>query len=152
MNPEIREDLNGEIYCRFCDLLNEYDPSRNVPLRPYLVRQLTAAIYTYARKLWTLKSRETALILDDGRSDQLLPSFDPTPSWDAELSHKQVTASLPAAIMQLPDRQKRVVVWRYYEDRSFDDIAKLLGVEASTARSLLRHGLTNLRKQMASVD
>src|SRR5207247_397741 len=39
---EMREDLAGEIYCRFCALLDAFDPNRGVPLRPYLVRQLTA--------------------------------------------------------------------------------------------------------------
>src|SRR5437764_237732 len=35
--PELREDLIGEIYCRFCALVHAYDPSRGIPLRPYLV-------------------------------------------------------------------------------------------------------------------
>jgi RNA polymerase sigma factor (sigma-70 family) len=81
-----------------------------------------------------------------------MPVVDPTPTWVEDLSRHQVAESLPAAIMKLPDRQKRVVVWRYYEDRSFEDIAKLLNIEASTARSLLRHGLNNLRKQMVNTE
>src|SRR5579872_3052078 len=39
-DPELKKDLAGEIYCRFCALLQAYDPQRGVPLRPYLVRQL----------------------------------------------------------------------------------------------------------------
>src|ERR1051325_606153 len=34
-DPEMRRDLEGEIYYRFCVLLDAYDPSRGVPLRPY---------------------------------------------------------------------------------------------------------------------
>src|SRR5579871_1501032 len=59
-DPELRQDLEGEIYCRFCALLEAYDPERGVPLRPYLVRQLTASIYTYARYHWRLQKREIA--------------------------------------------------------------------------------------------
>lgn len=146
--PELRNDLSGEIYCRFCALLDEYDPARGVPLKPYLVRQLTAAIYTYARKQWSIQRRETALEVENGGPDFLLPTFDPTPGWDTDLERKQVASTLPAAIMKLPERQQKVVVWRYYEDRSFEEIAKLLGIEPSTARSLLRHGLNKLRQQM----
>src|SRR5438105_12578189 len=47
--PEIRQDLAGEIYCRFCTLVTAYDPSRGIPIRPYIVRQLTASVYTYVR-------------------------------------------------------------------------------------------------------
>src|SRR5438067_6474277 len=43
---ESRQDLASELYYRFCGLLEEYDPERGIPLRGYLVRQLTAAAYT----------------------------------------------------------------------------------------------------------
>src|SRR5262245_39584833 len=51
-DPEMRRDLEGEIYYRFCMLLDAYDPARGVPLRPYLIRQLSASVYTYARQGW----------------------------------------------------------------------------------------------------
>src|SRR5580700_10016508 len=51
-NAEIRNDLEGEIYYRFCVLLKAFDPNRGIPLRPYLVRQLSASIYTFARHHW----------------------------------------------------------------------------------------------------
>src|ERR1051325_8723244 len=46
-DAEMRRDLEGEIYYRFCLLLDAFDPERGVPLRPYLIRQLTASVYTY---------------------------------------------------------------------------------------------------------
>src|SRR5690242_6653150 len=58
---ESRGDLQGEIYYRFCLLLDAYDPERGVPLRPYLVRQLTASVYTYARQGWRRQRREVTL-------------------------------------------------------------------------------------------
>lgn len=45
---EQREDLRGELYRSFCDLLAGYDPARGVPLRPYLTRDLALAAYTFA--------------------------------------------------------------------------------------------------------
>ena len=56
---------------------------------------------------------------------------------------------LPHLIARLPKRQKQVVIWRYYEQRSFEEIAELLNVKPATSRSLLRHGLANLRKSLA---
>src|SRR4051812_38761897 len=49
---ETRNDLKGEIYYRFCLVLKAYDPDRGVPLRPYIVRQLSASIYTFMRQQW----------------------------------------------------------------------------------------------------
>lgn len=146
-DAEMRQDLAGEIYCRFCDLLEAYDPERGVPLRPYLVRQLSAGIYTYARQQWRLKKREMTWETSEGQKEPVAPA-DPTPSWIMALSQQRVAATLPEAMAKLPSRQRKVVVWRYYQERSFEEIAQLLGIQTATARSLLRHGLNNLRKYM----
>lgn len=147
-DPEIRQDLDGEIYYRFCALLDAYDPMRGVPLRPYLVRQLTASIYTFARHHWRRQRREVSLELNNGGSEPVIP-VDPTDQWDHDLTVQQVLRALPEAINQLPQRQRQVVIWRYYEERSFEEIARQLDIQVATARSLLRHGLNNLRRRIA---
>lgn len=150
-DPEMRQDLAGEIYCRFCDLLAAYDPSRGVPLRPYLVRTLTASVYTFTRSQWRRRHREVSL--DPTASGQeAAASEDPSGAWDHELMTREVLRQLPNAIARLPKRQRQVVIWRYYESRSFDEIAEMLRIRPSTARSLLRHGINNLRRQIAGGD
>jgi|SRR5579871_520475 len=146
-NAEIRKDLEGEIYYRFCTLLNAYDPTRGVPLRPYLVRQLSASVYTYVRHHWRNQHREVSLELFASETEPS-QSEDPTSEWDNALNLQQVKKTLPEAISKLSDRQRKVVIWRYYEDCSFDEIAERLGVQVATARSLLRHGLNHLRGVM----
>ena len=146
---EMRNDLAGEIYYRFDLLLNAYDPDRGVPLRPYLVRQLTASVYTYARHQWRNQKHEASL-------DELMKTgdpgrpVDPTPQWQDDIALEQVLQSLPDAIARLPHRQKLLVIWRYYDQRSFEEIADTLSVRPATARSILRHGLNNLRKWMVN--
>jgi RNA polymerase sigma factor (sigma-70 family) len=147
-DPELHQELPGEIYCRFCTLLDAYDPSRGVPLRPYLVRALTASVYTFARSHWRRQRREIT-VEADVEGNESGPSIDPTASWDRDLMTQEVLKALPAAIEKLPLRQRQVVTGRFYEARSFDDIAATLGVCPATARSLLRHGLNNLRRHLA---
>ena len=141
-----RQDLEGEIYCQFCAHLNAYDPNRGVPFRPYIVRLLSASVFTYARKQWKLEERETALDQTEGSH----PAFmvDPTANWMHNISQQQVFAALPLTLSQLPDQQRKVVIMRYYEQRSFEEIGEFLDVKPATARSLLRHGLTSLRKHI----
>ncbi len=150
-DASMREDLAGEIYCRFCALLDAYDPLRGVPLRPYIVRQLSLATYTYARQQWRIRKREATWEIEEARAEQTA-AFDPTADWLASLAQDQAAALLPAAIEKLPARQRNVVIWRYYEERSFEDIAQLLAVQPTTVRSLLRHGLNNLRKAIGAAD
>jgi RNA polymerase sigma factor (sigma-70 family) len=143
---EFRQDLAGEIYCRFCDLLDAFDPGRGVPLRPYMVRNLTASVYTFSRSQWRRQYREVGLDTLEEGVGQAVVSSDPTRQWDQELATQAVLGSLPSAIAKLPQRQRQVVIWRYYEGRSFEEMAALMNIQASTARSLLRHGLNNLRR------
>jgi RNA polymerase sigma factor (sigma-70 family) len=154
-DPELRQDLEGEIYCRFCALLAAYDPLRGVPLRPYLVRQLTASVHTYARGHWRRQRREVRLEEDAGVSEPAgypLGVADPGDQWDHELMMQQVREKLPEAIARLPLRQRQVVIWRYYEFRPFEEIAEMLDVRPATARSLLRHGLNHLRRLITQTD
>lgn len=147
--PELRQDLAGEIYCRFCDLLAAYDPSRRIPLRPYLVRTLTAAVYTYSRSQWRRQHREVSLQSEtdvESSGDHV----DPSHQWVRELITKDVLAVLPSLIAKLPQRQRQVVIARYYEARSFEEIAEQLRIRPATARSLLRHGLNNLRNMIST--
>jgi len=147
---EQRQDLEGEIYWQFCGHLNAYDPTRGVPLRPYIVRLLSASMFTYARKQWKLEEREMALNQTEGDHPALM--VDPTPTWVHNVSQQQVIAALPLSLSQLPDRQRKVVIMRYYEQRAFEEIAEMLEIKPATARSLLRHGLHSLRKHISPMQ
>ncbi len=148
-DAELRQDLEGEIYCRFCELLDSYDRSRGIPLRPYLVRMLSASIYTFSRSHWRRQHRETSLEATEATLE-LNFSEDPSPQWDQDLITRDLLQRLPDAIAQLPPRQRQAVIWRYYESRPFEEIAQILRVRPATARSLLRHGLNNLRRRIAT--
>jgi RNA polymerase sigma-70 factor (sigma-E family) len=49
------------------------------------------------------------------------------------------------AIQRLPDRQRRAVVLRYYEDLSEAETAELLGCSVGTVKSQVSRGLTRLQ-------
>jgi RNA polymerase sigma factor (sigma-70 family) len=141
---ESRKDLSGEIYYGFCALLEAFDPDRGVPLRPYLIRQLKASIFSYSREGWRRRKREIEALPDALAS--LTELHDPSADWDLEIVKQQNLQSLPKLIAKLPKRQRQVVIWRYYDAVSFERIAESLGIQVTTARSLLRHGLNNLRR------
>lgn len=149
-DPELRQDLAGEIYCRFCNLVDAYDPSRGIPLRAYIVRTLTASVYTYSRSQWRRQHREVSLEADNGTVEPAESFLDPSSQWDSALMTQEVLNTLPESIAQLPLRQRQVVIWRYYESRSFEEIAEMLQIRPATARSLLRHGLNNLRRKVSA--
>ncbi len=144
---EMRQDLEGEIYCRFCELLSAYDPGRGIPLKAYLVRKLISSVYTYARSQWRRQRHEVSLG-GESEATAYLGASDPTPEWDERIARRELIEKLPRAIDRLPHRQRQVVMWRFYESRSYEEIAEVLGVCQATVRSLMRHGLNNLRRQV----
>jgi RNA polymerase sigma factor (sigma-70 family) len=149
-NAEMRKDLEGEIFCLFSGLLEAYDPARGVPLHGYLVHQLTCSVYTFVRRRWRQEGREVSLEMREEAGSAIAApqaTIDPTDEWDEAMAMEQVRKMLPTAIAQLPLRQRQVVVWRYFEHRSFEEIAEALGgVQVATTRSLLRHGMNSLRR------
>jgi RNA polymerase sigma factor (sigma-70 family) len=138
--------LAAELYVRFRSLLASYDPDRGVPLRPYLVRMLIVSAYSSERQRWRRAAREVSLERLGAETDvALIPANDPVSDWVEHLHVERVLLQLSQALRQLPDRQRQVVVWRYYEGRSFEEIAAALQIRPATARSLLRHGVNRLR-------
>ena len=148
-NAELRQDLPGEIYHRFCCLYEAYDPSRGIPLRPYMVRMLTASVYNFMRSNWRHQNRELQMLPEAGE-DPAYAGEDGTLEWIQSLWMQETLAQLPAVIAQLPARQQQVVIWRYYHALSFEEIADKLLVRPATVRSLLRHAINHLRRKLTS--
>jgi RNA polymerase sigma factor (sigma-70 family) len=145
---ELRKDLRGEIYYQFRLLVDSYDLERGIPIAAYLTHMLSQRVFNYVRDYWRGESRYVHLepeLLDGmlgGRSDV-------GRGCEETQQAQEVLEALPAAIAALPHRQRLVLVWRYYEERSFEDIAVDLGIQPVTVRSLLRHAVNSLRKRMA---
>lgn len=147
-SADARQEIYGDLYCRFSELMDAYEPERGIPLMAYLYRHLSAFLYTHARGNWRRQRREVPLPDDDGA--EMLPGMasDPTEAWDERLMFSQFRALLPTALRQLPAQQRRVLTWRYYEELSYEEIACRLRIQPSTARSLLRYGLKSVREWM----
>src|SRR5262249_11496132 len=100
-DPELRQELRGEIYVRFCQLVTDYDPSRGVPIKAYRVRTLPGSVYSFARSGWQRRQRESSLELAPD-VDTVDGSFDPSRDWDEQMMMQQTLQQLPDAIAQLP--------------------------------------------------
>jgi RNA polymerase sigma factor (sigma-70 family) len=143
--PELRKGLQGEIYRQFQLLVDNYDLDRGIPIAAYLTRMLSQRIFNYARDYWRGESRYIHVEPEVPEGAGVAGQGDP----EGALQVQEVLSTLPSVIASLPHRQRLVLVWRYYEERSFEDIAFDLGIRPATARSLLRHAVISLRARMA---
>jgi len=65
---------------------------------------------------------------------------------------EQVFTDVRKLMHHLPDNQKEVVQLRYYEDRSFKEIADLTGVSINTALGRMRYAVLNMRRMAEEKD
>ena len=65
---------------------------------------------------------------------------------------EQVFTYVRKLMHHLPDNQKEVVQLRYYEDRSFKEIADLTGVSINTALGRMRYAVLNMRRMAEEKD
>ena len=69
-----------------------------------------------------------------------------SPSGEA-MAHEQAEA-IRHAVERLPDDYRRVLVLRYQDERSFDEIGDLLGLTANAARKLLLRAVERVQRDL----
>jgi RNA polymerase sigma-70 factor (ECF subfamily) len=68
------------------------------------------------------------------------------------LAQREADERVRAAVHALPERHRRVVLLRFFEDASLPEIAAALGLSVGTVKSRLHHALARLRKMKALVN
>lgn len=141
-NPALAEDLAQETFLKAFTHLAGYD-SR----------------YRFAS--WILKIAHNTTIdhlrrphaptssLDDGREAALADTIDSlAPSPLAAAARKELAAALDAAIDRLRPEYRQVVVLRYQEELSYDEIADMVNLPLGTVKSYLHRARTELAEAM----
>jgi RNA polymerase sigma-70 factor (ECF subfamily) len=91
--------------------------------------------------------REVPLDVGNGAGHPAEPAAeDDTPS--AAASREEDARLLERAVARLPDDYRRVVVLRYQEHRSFEEIAALLNRSLDATRQLWKRAVRQLRKEL----
>lgn len=125
----IAEDIAQEAVVSAVNALDRFDWRR--PLRPYLHR------IAVNRSLDWLRSRQ-------GRPEVSLESVE-TPEAPAEDQPQALSAPLAAAVASLDPEDRAALVLRYVLGYSPKEVAGMLAIPSSTARSRLSRALDHLR-------
>ncbi|MET7833248.1 SigE family RNA polymerase sigma factor [Micromonospora sediminicola] len=83
------------------------------------------------------------------RRERLVSDVPDRPVVDPAIERVDASDELWPAVAALPPRQRAVLVLRYYEHRSDDEIAELLGISRGTVRSQAARALDKLRATAA---
>lgn len=68
------------------------------------------------------------------------------PATGSRMEKEQALDDVRELVADLPEKQKEVVMLRYYRELSYKEIAEITGVSINTALGRMRYALLNLRK------
>jgi len=130
---EETEDLTAQTFERALRAIGRYE-ERGAPFSAWLLRIAAHVVADRARRAAPLDA--TVPLDDDGAGD------DGAPDWAEEW---ELATWLRGHLAALPEDQRRVVWLRYYEDRSFGDVAVRMDRSENAVKQLLRRALAALR-------
>jgi RNA polymerase sigma-70 factor (ECF subfamily) len=110
------------------------------------------AVNTTIKHLRKMKSRPMVSIDDpeSGIEEALAASGNPSPSESAEDGEQR--RAVRRAVDELPEKHRVVVVLRYFEDYSCDEIANILNCSVGTVWSRLHYACRKLRGQLGWLE
>ena len=135
-NRDAALDVASSTFLKAYRAFHRYDQTR--PLRHWLLRIATNEAISYVRK----RGRELRRIV---AVDEATGVADVGAAPEAESVAREDRARIRAAVSQLPELYRVVIVLRYFNDLSVDEIAQVTGRPASTVGVQLLRGRALLR-------
>ena len=139
--PELAEDAAQETFVKAWRNIERFDSTR--PLAPWLLQIARNAATDLLRK------EKHSLPFTQLESDEG-PTFveteaDSEPRADELFAKAESAQQVRKALAQLVPREQALMALRYDDELTFEDIGVILGVPASTVRSIHRRALVKLR-------
>ncbi len=112
-------------------------------VRNYLLASLRRSIYKSGSKVVSLDPQEAPDQKDDTLNfEQLLIS--------EEVSDEQ-KARLAKALSKISDRQREVIYLKFYEEKSYEEICEIMGINYQSARNMLFKAIRSMKKAILTV-
>ena len=146
-NRHEAEDVVQETFLRVFKSLDRYDPGQ----------KFSTWIYRIATNLSIdrLRKRKPTYSLDADMNDQegldgysMLPSDDRTP--ESEFMISETKQTVYDAIESLPAKYKSVMILRYLQEMSLQEISDVLDIPVTTIKTRVHRGREFLRKKLES--
>jgi len=146
-NREDALDVCQEAFLKMYKALQNWRP------RSSIFTWLYRVIINLSIDLRRKKCRQRSVPLDGETGDPPhrgvpLVSSDPSPWRAADLS--ELRASIYRAAMQLPKRQQKAFVLRFYEGLPLREIARIMQCSVGAAKASLFHAVRKMRKMLAA--
>ena len=144
-DTEITNDLFQEVWSRV--IVNRARYEARAKFRTFLFTLAHNCFIDHCRRV---KSRPAGSSVDDADAADLLRADDARP--DYELERSETSQRFRAALATLPPEQRDVYLLHEESDLSLEEIARVTGVGAETAKSRLRYAVGKLKTALAATE
>ena len=143
-DPDITNDLFQEVWSRVIVNRARYEP--RAKFRTFLFTLAHNCFIDHCRRT---KARPAGTNVEDADAADLLPASDDSRP-DTQLERDESSARYRAALATLPPEQGDVYLLHEESDLSLEEIARVTGVGAETAKSRLRYAVGKLKAALAA--
>ena len=144
-NSQQIEDVLQEVFLKAYVNLNDYDPTRL--FSPWIYR------IAHNEAISLLRKRRVEPRLISGEDGfLLLEQLGDRTDARKDIDAARLEENLRIAIAALDGKYREVIVLRYLEDKSYDEIADILHLPMGTVATLVSRGKQRLRKALEALD
>jgi RNA polymerase sigma-70 factor (ECF subfamily) len=143
---EIANDLFQEVWSRVIVNRARYEP--RAKFRTFLFTLAHNCFIDHCRRT---KARPAGMGLEDADAADLLPACEESQP-DSLLARDETSRRYRAALATLPAEQRDVYLLHEESDLSLEEIARVTGVGAETAKSRLRYAVGKLKAALAVTE
>ena len=139
---DVADDIFQETFTRAIIAIRNHHYQTTGKFSAWLIRIAHNLIIDHMRNT----GNSNVLATEDFSNDILNSQRHSEESHEKTLMREQDQETLRQLLDYLPETQSDVVILRFYEDKSFKEIAEITGVSINTALGRMRYALINLRK------
>lgn len=142
-NVHDRADLVQQVFLRAIQALEDYDPARSAP---------GTWLYTITRSTVTDYYRRSGRQPDFADFEELEEVTAASTGAEEQVLTNEMLEALAAALEKLPQRERSIIIFRFYHGLSAQETAKRVGVSYANVRFLQYSALKKLRQYLGEED
>jgi len=147
-NQEEARDILQETFMKAFGSLSTYKSDYRFTTWLYRIAANSSIDYLRKKKIESL-SLDQPLEIKDGSVGIELPDWTYNPEVDLVSRQRQV--SINEAIDSLPKKYQEVIVYRHKQDKSYEQIAEILGIPVGTVKARIFRARELLKKKLKSL-
>jgi len=147
-NDEVARDLVQETFMKAFSSLASYRSEFRFSTWLYKIAANSSIDHLRKRRIQAL-SLDSPLETSDGQMEIEVP--DETNNPELVLVRKQQRFSIEEAIASLPHKYREVIVYRHKDDKSYEEIADLLGIPVGTVKARIFRARELLKRKLKNV-